>query len=354
MSADQIEFSSVSGAFTNAFVGNVVVTDVRGGQNGFSALVYQCKMNVDWDGSPWAYAKNNPRDAGPASRLVWDSATQSYKSKVLREDHFQRHLTPIESGKGWGDLRNATSNLNKPPLKTNGLNFDHNFIWVGVAHTTPGDAAAKNLWIDDRDFLRDKNNKFPVIQQEGPSKGYYVSTSGTPAISGASEFLQSTHWNASEIPYCVWPSALGHGVNKGDFGLAIANDTGRCEGFFFADTGSTTKLGECSGYLATQVLRTPQNNNLMVTFLVFPRSGPGMATPGQQTRVKEAVKAQVQKLSGVSNAEELAIFLSLGVDSVTFNKKGYQSSAANSTTYSNILNALKENGFRSTRTPVRI
>ena len=167
MSADQIEFSSVSGAFTNAFVGNVVVTDVRGGQNGFSALVYQCKMNVDWDGSPWAYAKNNPRDAGPASRLVWDLATQSYKSKVLREDHFQRHLTPIKSGKGWGDLRNATSNLNKPPLKTNGLNFDHNFMWVGVAHTTPGDAAAKNLWIDDRDFLRDKNNKFPVISARG-------------------------------------------------------------------------------------------------------------------------------------------------------------------------------------------
>ncbi len=70
-----------------------------------SALVYQCKMNVDWDGSPTAYGFDNPRDRTPAG-LVWNSTQQKYVRE--REDHFQRDFKPLEYPGLKGSLRDAT------------------------------------------------------------------------------------------------------------------------------------------------------------------------------------------------------------------------------------------------------
>ena len=69
MSATEIEFHKVVGNFTSAFVPVVKVTEVSG-TKGFSALVYQCKMNVDRDGAPTAYGFDNPRDRTPAGLVV--------------------------------------------------------------------------------------------------------------------------------------------------------------------------------------------------------------------------------------------------------------------------------------------
>jgi len=292
MSATAMGFTKVA-QFTSAFVPVVKVTEVRGGENGFSPLVYQCRMNTDWDGSPTAYGFDNPRDARPPA-LVWNSKQEKYVRE--REDHFQRNLKPLEFPGLAGSLRDATNNV----ANERGLFFDHDFRWVGVVSATPSEARANNILIDDRAVLRDQLGKFPVIQKDGPTKGYYASQSGSFAISEAQQkatpgfkFLQSSYWNAAAIPYCVWPSSLGHGLSLGDFGLAIANGTGRSGGFFFADTGSTTKLGECSGYLTRSVLGSPLGNSLssvldnggMVTFLVFPRSGGGSAKQGQEARI---------------------------------------------------------------------
>jgi hypothetical protein len=360
MSDTAIEFHKV-GDFTSAFVKTVKVTEVRGGKGNFLALVYQCKVNVDWDGAPTAYGMDNPADARPAG-LVWDSRTQTYERE--RVDHFQRDLKPLEYPGLHGSLRDATSNV----TKGDGLFFNHNFLWVGVVSAMPGVARANKLFIDNREFLRDAQGRFPVIQQDGPAKGYYVSQSGSFAISAAAvkanpslQFLQSSYWDASSIPYCVFPSLLGRGVNNGDFGLVIANNTGRSSGFFFADTGSTTKLGECSGFLATQVLGSPLNNGGTVTFLVFPRSGSGSPQQGQQDSIKKIVGERVSRLSGVDNAEELIRFAAMGADPDTFARTTYDAIKSRdyfpkdgtpAATYDNVHRALKGWGFRSARKAV--
>lgn len=358
-----MEFFKV-GTFTSAFVPHVKVSGVRGSENGFSPLVYQCRMNTDWDGSPTAYGFNNPRDAQPA-QLVWSSKSERFVRN--REDHFQRNLMPLEYPGLAGGLRDATNNIQKGQ----GLFFDHNFRWVGVVSALPGEAKAKNLWIDDRPVLRDIQGKFPVIQKDGPTKGYYISQSGSFAISETDqkktpgfEFLQSSYWDAAEIPYCVWPSLLGHSLALGDYGLVIANTTGRSGGFFFADTGSTTKLGECSGFLTRSVLGSPSNNGLrailnnsgMVTFLVFPGSGGGSAKKGQEAHIDAIVNAQIRKLSGDPSAEEFIRFLSMGADVDTFSKTRYDSIKTGSPAliYENLRRALKEWGFQSARKQIDV
>lgn len=353
MSETPIGFSKL-GHFTSAFIPVVKVSEARGGKNGFAAIVYQCRMNTDWDGSPTAYGFNNPRDARPAG-LVWNSKQEKYARE--REDHFQRQLRPLEAPELMGSLRDATNNVKGGQ----GLFFDHNFQWVGVVSASPGEAKTNNIWIDDRAVLKDSLGKFPVIQKDGPMKGYYVSQSGSSAISASQKastpgfkFLQSSYWNAAATPYCVWPSKMGHGVSLGDFGLAISHETGRSGGFFFGDTGSTTKVGECSGNLTTTVLGSPQNNSGMVSFLVFPRSGGGSATPGQETRINGYVRGQVSKLAGDPNAEEFIRFLAMGADPDTFGKSSYDSikSGSRASTYETIRRALREWGFQSARKPI--
>ena len=372
MSADAIEFHPIGGAFTSGLTKAAVkVTEVTGGPKGFSALLYQCPMNVDWDGAPFAYGLDNPADAsvplqvkggnvvlgnlGDGRGMVWNSKKQEYEHDP--QDHFQRNLKPIEHRGLGGSLRDATDNK-----KGKGLFIDHDFVWTGVKSVKPDDPDVKmyGLWLDQRDALKDKFGRFPVIQKDGSSKGYYLSTSGSAAISAAAQkanagwqYQQSSYWDASKVPYCVWPSLLGHGVRLGDFGLVIRHRTGRSCGFFFADTGSTTKLGECSGYLVTRVAGSPLDNNDKVSFVVFPMSGSGSAQQGQDLQVRSAVMAQIAKLSGVPNAEELIAFLAMEANP---DKKGslLPLPGSRAAAYDNILRALKEWGFKTARQPINV
>jgi hypothetical protein len=348
------------GRFTSAFVPVVKITEVSLAKGGFSALVYQCQMNVDFDGAPTAYGRDNPRDARPAQQ-VWNSANQKFVPN--RVDHFQRNLRPLEYPGNSGGLRDATDNVKKGQ----GLFHDHNFHWVGVVSATRGEAKANNLWIDDDDFLRDSNSRFPVIQKDGPARGYYVSQSGSFAITPeqqkvpGAKFQQSSYWNAAEVPYCVWPSMVGHGLSLGDFGLVISNRTGKTGGFFFADTGSTTKVGECSMGLAKDVLGikngdqgTIVNDGSGMTFIVFPRSGGGRVKAGQQESIQHVVQSRIAKLSGDPYAEELIRFFSMGADPDTFPSQSYDKikSGVPAANYQNILRGLKDWGFRSARQPI--
>jgi len=377
MSVNSIEFKEVRQFFTSAFVKTVKVTEVRGGSKDFFALVYRCRLNVDWDGSPFAYGFDNGRDTKPAG-LKWSSKDQKFVRE--REDHFQRNLMPLESGELMGGLRDATSPIKDKDGNPIGLFVDnlHQWHWVGVASATKGEARANNLWIDDRDVLRDVNQRFPVIQKDGPAKGYYVSQSGSPAISKEKQaatpgwqFQQSSFWDASTIPYCVYPSMLP-GAFKGDFGLAIAEGTGRSCGFFFADTGSTIKLGECSGFLVKELsgleLKRKEwahASDVWTSFIVFPGSGGGDVQEDQKKKVRAEVIGQIAKLSGAGNAEELCTFLALGGDAASFNR-GYDVKDKSkgksplpppgsvSSKYDNLLHALKKWGFHTSRQPVRV
>jgi hypothetical protein len=111
----------------------------------------------------------NPRDRLPLEgfnkkerpALLWNSKLQAFE-RVKEEDHFQRNLMPLETRSLSGDLKDATFTFIK--RKNQGLYFDHNFRWVGVAAAKPEEAKRQGLWIDEREYLRDHDGKFPVIQ----------------------------------------------------------------------------------------------------------------------------------------------------------------------------------------------
>jgi hypothetical protein len=97
------------------------------GPNGFSALIYQCMLNVDWDGSPQAYGLDRP--------------------DIPRGQQFplQKGLQPHEVPANNGSLLNAKS--------------DDDHSWVGVFSRTPAEA---------RQLLRDH---YPGFAEDAHRQG---------------------------------------------------------------------------------------------------------------------------------------------------------------------------------------
>jgi hypothetical protein len=59
----QLSFGKRLSGFTNARKHSVTVQAVTGPTD-FSAFVYKCMLNVDWDGAPDAYGLDRPRVLG--------------------------------------------------------------------------------------------------------------------------------------------------------------------------------------------------------------------------------------------------------------------------------------------------
>jgi hypothetical protein len=264
------------------------------GPNHFSAYVYQCWLNVDWDGAWTAYGLNRS-----------DTKDQSFPE--------QKNLSPLEGG-ATGSLKNARR----------GGTGD----WVGIYATTRAGAlgilqanyphwgtlkagdqtSILNQFFDDRrdtvfGTLEDLpgNGKFPIVQLKAmnqPKPGYYVSQSMAFDRSKTPINLwdQNIYLDAGEVPYSVVPRLKG--IDVGDFGLIIRNATGANTEFLYGDTGTiggSTRLGECSGYVYNEIAEGKYNDE-MFSFIAFPHSGNGAADKAAVKRMKSVLLSLFGKL----------------------------------------------------------
>jgi hypothetical protein len=304
MASIGFEEGSNGEAFTNrgdpVDVSSIYITDQ--GNYRLWAYVYRCHLNEDNDGAPNAYGLDNPANIfapGP---------------------HVQSNLHPLEQhtnqqGVLVNDLANAAS-----PFQN--LFQNNSFHWVGLFAMTQAAAQAAGQVVDTRPELRAGNpdpndgivDKFPVVQRPGsPTAGFYVSTTAVPADPRRQEWDPKRYWDASTIPYAVlspgWASKRPTPVVLGDFGLAIRNDTGATSGFFFADTGDASKVGESARKLVRSLSPNGFNEDF-VTFLVFPGSGHGRPQVGQtDTLIDAAVRGKMMLINNTTNKLDLPLFL---------------------------------------------
>ena len=297
-----IKFGNPLGGFHDYRNSSVSVTPATG-PKGFTAYLYQCWLNVDWDGAHKAYGLDR-RDADG------------------RTFPLQKGLSPLESGSR-GSLRNARRK-------------EEPHDWVGLVAMNRSDAIAvlrdnypgwaalgdpkhpgvltaaqqtvlSQFW-DNRTVsgfgsLEDVagNGKFPIVQLKQlnqPQPGYYVSQSPafdrTPPIH---LWDQNIYLDASEVPFSVVPRL--HGVRLGDFGLVICNSTGQATPFLYGDASGSTAgslaLGECSGYIFETIGNG--NNDQTFSFIAFPGTGSGVADQNAVAKLKSTVRALMGKIS---------------------------------------------------------
>jgi hypothetical protein len=306
---DKLSVTRTAGSFADRF-SPVSVFQVTGGRNNFAAFVYMCRLNLDLDGSWNSYGYDNPAKGS-----------------------IQKHLDPLEgvatARSQLGGLGNACGDPNDKAKSKGFKNFfarNRNFYWAGIRAVTKLQAKQMHLMIDDRPeleagletYARDGVPKlkpvgsgyFPVIN---PKTGYYISGTSVAADGSLSVYNPDHYLNSTVVPYAVlanhWKTIHigGKKVQKGDFGLAIENNTGASMAFVYGDTGTPNKVGECSQKL---------NNALgggtgLVTFIAFPGSGSG-PTLGKNPELLIPVKVLAQTLKLQANASDLAMRLALG------------------------------------------
>jgi hypothetical protein len=276
------------------------------------AYIYFGHVNIDFDGSPTAYAP-------PGSGLVGDD-----------------------------DLGNAHDESH----------------WFGVVALGDNDAAVQSgdAQIDRRDDLK-FGGKFPVIQQaknDDPSPGFYVSS--TPHATGAA-YRQDSYIDASRVAFAALSGKFKSlGVALGDYGLALRHDQNLQSGFFFADIGGNNyALGECSHKVGKDLGGSGRgngfNNNFPVSFIVFPQSGtqdPAAVVSEFDSDIAGALKPLLAALSAAENANELPMLMGYnevappGQPGGTGKLAAYKrdpASAKRPSNYDNLAEALKSWGY---------
>jgi hypothetical protein len=297
-----LKFTDVGTASSFGQVGGTFLIQV---ELMYRAIVFQCILNQDVDGAPHCYAAFNPAH-------------------------------PNDKNGGRDFLRNGTSDENAT-FNAGGNNWE----WHGVVSRTPADAAAEGVDIDDAHglSLRDSRvpGRFPVFQ---PGHGFYVSSTSTVANAGFRETDQRRYWDATSVSYgAITPPLLRLGVKPGDFGLAIRNDTGTSEGFFYGDSGSQDKVGEMSTQLFLRLFPGNDQEGHPVTFIVFPGSGTNPPKPADQGK---EIKTRLWQLSQASNISELIDVAALGQTYASFRTTG--NGPVIPQTRQNILNAMIKHG----------
>ncbi len=279
------------------------------GPNRFSAYIYTCMLNVDWDGAPDCYGLDRPgfpEQTGltprePDKRLKYARQNGNWSEKwvglfsVTRAEAIRilRHhgLIPHPPAKGADVLSDASEALlekfwdNRTDAK------------YGSLENEAGDG------------------KFPIVQISEMSattmkRGYYVSTTGWCDAS-KKEWDPHRYLDASDIPYSVVPDLVG--VGMGDYGLVIRNATGAWSPYVCGDSnasrsGKSRTLGECSGAV---YLAMGKENEGDFSFIVFP--GSGSAKMNDKSAAKGVVQTKLGLLSA-DDADDLARRLSSKVD----------------------------------------
>ena len=301
MATDKLVFGDSLGGFT-ARAKSLSIRPTRvSGPSGFSAFIYQCWLNVDWDGAHKCYGLDRPDT--PAQKFPLQKNLQPW-------ERWDFHHGSLNNARVGGKSSNPWSSI---VVKT------HRAAWDLLAQNCSGwnvlnEVSRQNIfnqfW-DNRTStpfgsLKDGgNDRFPIVQlreMDQPAPGYYVSTShafvGT--YSASREWDQNLYWDAGVVPYGVVPKLPG--VRKGDFGLVIRNKTGDSTPFFFGDTAGadgTTKLGESSGFVYVTL---GESEDEAYSFIVFPGSGSGSADGEALGRMDLAVRGQLLKNAKTGNA----------------------------------------------------
>jgi hypothetical protein len=290
MATDQLQFQSVDG-LKDRNENPVRLTKISWAY-GPPALLYQCPLNVDWDGSAKAYGVNRPGKEFP----------------------LQKDLDPHETGLGnarggdgtWAGVYSANEAEARWILRT-----DTNF-----GRTEKERLALLPQFIDNR--FHDINGRFPVvqIQADAPAQGYYVSQ--CPATKDASKYLwdQNRYWDAAKVAYQALSDlllSLGR-VGLNDYGLVIRNSTTHTMAFFFGDRGGkgSYKVGECSGVIKQELAAEKNGEDDVFSFLVFPGSGSGVPSWQARQFSHMVVRSRIANLSMASNARDLAVRLAMG------------------------------------------
>lgn len=294
--AHALTFTDVGTASSHGGVGGSFLVRVEEGLYRYSAVVFQCILNQDVDGAPNCYARFNPAD-------------------------------PTGFNGGLDRLANGTNNEN--------ARFDahgNQWLWAGVVSRAVADAHGADIDTDQGLFVRDGRNRFPVLQ---PGRRFYVSRTATVANAGFAETDQRRYWDATAVSYgAITPPLTRLGVELGDFGLAIRNDDGTSEAFFYGDAGAQEKVGEMSTNLYLKLFPHHDEENHPVTFIVFPGSGSNPPKPADQVG---EIGLRLWTFSQAENISELIDVMAFGQSVDTFSNIFR---AADPRTRQNILNAL--------------
>jgi hypothetical protein len=155
--------------------------------------------------------------------------------------------------------------------------------------------------------------------------------------------------NGAEVPYAVWANEWrkwkirGKTLKLGDFGLAIRNGTGEYSGYFYGDSGTGHKVGECSQKLVNTLAPKPTND--LITFIAFPGSGSGPEMGrNPEGIIWPMVLAQTMKLPLADNAGELPLRLAVGAQSPLPSKQS-DMNGEQVRRYKNIMSALRSWGI---------
>jgi hypothetical protein len=309
MAENDLEFSS-AGTLFDRYGHKVPVIKINSPWR-IPMLMYQCPLNVDWDGSATGYGVDRA-----------DTATQKFP--------LQKGLTPHETGMAnaknkkthtWAGVYSATEAEARRILTTD-KNFNPKISkYPGLSpkdreKAELGDRLALIEQFIDKRFP-DSAGAFPVvqIQEDAPARGYYVSQ--CPAIADRSKkpWDQNYYFDAATIAYGALSDALmsAGGVGLGDYGLIIRNDTGDSLGFFFGDRAGSgsDKVGECSGFVKTTLAPNSDDEDNTFTFLVFPGTGKGTPTFQAPKFVDMVVRFRVQALANSPNSRELAVRMAM-------------------------------------------
>lgn len=272
------------------------------GPGGFSAFIYKCVLNVDWDGAPHCYGLNRPGFPEQTGLDPWESRAHSGSLRNARRD--------ADWSKDWVGVYNVTRAEAIRILRHHGL-----IPVKPTALSKASEALLEKFWDNRTETVfgslenQSGDGKFPIVQiSEMPTtmkRGYYVSTTGW---FDRSKDLWDPHCylDASAIPYSVVPDLVG--VSMGDYGLVIRNQTGARTPYVCGDstgskTGKSRRLGECSGAV---YLAMGKENEGDFSFIVFPRSGSG--TLNDTGAAERVVRTQLGLLSA-ADADDLASHL---------------------------------------------
>lgn len=142
------------------------------------------------------------------------------------------------------------------------------------------------------------DNGRPVIQKNGPYRGYYVSTTSLQQSNRHDERDPKRYIDATKVPYIALPPDFTKRFNigLGDLALVMNHANGRTAYAVFADVGPKGRIGEGSIALAKKlgIPADPRHDSATdgVTYLIFP----GSALPADRQITARRIKSSGARL----------------------------------------------------------